>query len=463
MQSARAMPLIILLALAACSPKATPEPAAAATEAPAPAPTAAKAVPLAERIDKAAELLAQEPFDKGRAQQALQLMEQARVEEPGNPLVHFNLGVAHHKLGDLKAAEKAYQSTIGLDPSIGDAFLYVGEIARAEGRNDSAIANFRNGLRSDPENMRLWEALVSALRQAGRTNEAISVARDALKVNARSVEVYNNLGLAYMDQGEYVLARFVFQKAQMGIEGAEDNAYLNTNLGWTYYLEGDVPRALLWLEKARDLDPDLVATRVYLAHIYMDDHNWKDALDALEVAAGRDPENAAIQLNLGICYRGVGRHDDARRAYERALQLDPADPAAMFNLGVLYGDSLKSYDASMQAFQSYIDKGGPEAETAAQHLSDVEKEKTRVEKRKKAEEERKKREQERAERQRLLEQAEKERAERERAALEAERQAQGEESEDEGADPAPEQGPWGESDGNDAAPDGAPQPDGGAQ
>lgn len=396
---------VLSLIAAGCGPKAPPEVAAPEPVLESPA-SSVDVLPLEQRIHRAAELLAQTPETPERARQARELLESARREAPDNPIVHLNLGIAAHRLGDLDAAEKAWQSVIGLDPAQSAAYLYLGQLARARGRVDSAVANFRNGIRNAPEDMDLRVGLVATLREADRLDEALREAKEALSVNADNVQLFNHMGLAYLDQGEYVLAKFVFQKAR-SIPGGEDDPLLNANLGWTYYLEGDPDLALYRLEEARKLDPELVPTLVYLAHLYMDDHNWEDALQALESAARQEPENPVLQLNLGICYRGVGRHEDARKAYEKALQLDPLDPAPLFNLGVLLGDSLKNYDAAIASFQQYIDRGGEQAELASQYMGDVEREKRRVERKRKADEERRKREQERLERQRLLEEAEK--------------------------------------------------------
>jgi len=56
------------------------------------------------------------------------------------------------------------------------------------------------------------------------------------------------------------------------------------------------------------------------------------AIVDLEHAAALAPEISAIQNHLGIAYEEAGRSDDARRAYERAVALDCDNRAAENNL-----------------------------------------------------------------------------------------------------------------------------------
>ncbi|MFT4627786.1 MAG: Flp pilus assembly protein TadD, partial [Myxococcota bacterium] len=257
----------------------------------------------------------------------------------------------------------------------------------------------------------------------------------------------SSLGLAYLDTNQLSLARFVFQKALAAVEGAEDNAYLNCNLGRVYQLEGSPALARAFLTKARTLDGDLLAAQVFLAEIYMADHNYGGVVELLERAVEIDPTNTGVVLTLGVAYRGVGRFEDAEAAYRRASELDPADPSPWFNLGILFGDHTKDYEASLASFQRYLDSGGREAERARDYVKDVERERSRAEKRRNAEEERKKREAERAERQRLLEQAEREKAAAEAAAPPAPVPVEDPASVEEGAEGSDDQTPPGEDNG----------------
>lgn len=342
------------------------------------------------------------------ARKALEILEKAAASDPDNVVIKFNLGLAHLQLGQLPRAETRFFEATRMDSSFGPAWLGLGLVQERTGSVGSAVDTYRKGIAADGENMALRAALVGALRRTGRFAEAVEQAREALRFNARSVEVYNELGAVYLDQGDLSMAEFVFSRALDQADGARQDARLISNLGWLYYLRGERLRARNQLEQANEIDPDFLQNLVYLSNLYLDDRNYDDAVGLLERARDAEPENAGVLLNLGIAYRGVGRFDDARVAYEKALSLRPGQVEPLMNLGILYGDYLKDYDKALASFRRYIEEGGENRAAAQEHIESVEREKLRAERQRERDEERKRREEERKERQRTLQQAEKE-------------------------------------------------------
>ena len=349
-------------------------------------------VPVHDRVEQAIALI--ESGSDADLRQAIALLESA-VADDRSGVVRYNLGLAYQHLGDTRSAQNQYQSVISVDPDNGYAWLGLGKVHEQEGDHRAALSTYETGVQNVPNDVELSVALINALRRNGRVDDSIAAAREAIKVNAKSLPVYNALGLAYLEKNNLVLARFVFQKAIQEIDDAEDNAMLQANFGRAYYLADDKAKGTEHLQRALQLAPDLVIAKVYLARIYMDDHNYADTVPLLEEAARLDPGNADIQLTLGVAYRGVGRLDDAEKAYERALQLDEADPSPHLNLGVLKGDYRKDYKGAVAAFNTYLDAGGVERELVEGYIRDVERERKLSEKRAKAAEERKARAEER--------------------------------------------------------------------
>lgn len=374
--------------------------------------------PIHEEVNEAAALLSPDSSESD-VQRALGILEGVLDRDPKNPEILFNLGLARQRLGDLTGAIRDYERVVAEHPEHGRAWLHIGLIRFGEGAVAEAEQAFTQGLSNDPEEMSLHVAKIDLLRTSGRLEEAVEAAKQALKVNANSVDVYNNMGLAYQDMGELVLAKFVFQKALNAIPGADENAYLHLNLGWTYFQQERVPAAVVELQRALELDPLLVPALVNLSRIYMADRNYEDTVPLLERAVEQAPGDVGVQMNLGIAYRGIERFEDAERQYRKVLEMEPSNPEPWMNLGILFGDYTKDYEASMDAFQSYIDTGGPRQAEAEEFHKLVKREKKRAEKRKKAEEDRKKREEDRAERQRLVEEAEAERVKAEEEAARA--------------------------------------------
>jgi Flp pilus assembly protein TadD len=339
------------------------------------------------------------------AKRALGILTQIAQKDATNAFVFFNLGVAHAQLGEVAFAERAYKKAIELDPKLGRAYLGLAVLLEKEGRSQEAVTWYQKGAQAVPEDMELRSALIGALRRRGALDEAVAEAKSALALNSKSLPVYNDLGLVYLEKGDLSLADFVYTKA-MSIEGGKNNASIRCNYGWVLYQRGEIPQARVQFEEAYKLDAEYLPTLVYLASVFLDDRNYGDASPLLEKALRQEPENYGVLVNLGIAYRGLGKLAEAKAMYEKALVVRPSSPDPYLNLGVLYGDYLKEYPAAIQAFNTYLQKGGSQREQVTAFIAAIEKEQVRAEKKRQQEEERKRREAEKAERERLLREAE---------------------------------------------------------
>ncbi|MFT4627000.1 MAG: tetratricopeptide (TPR) repeat protein, partial [Myxococcota bacterium] len=217
---------IVCLALAmACAPKKAPE---TPVDHPAAVVVAKKSL---EQLVSSAAILLEGDVSIADAESATALMDEATKRFPDAAVAHYNLGVARYHADDLAGAQRAFERAKGLDDELAEVWLQLGRTLAARGDFGGAIGTFRSAVGRFPEDIAIRVALIDAYRQQGRPDQAIDEAKSALKVRADSVELYNSLGLAYLDTNQLSLARFVFQKALAAVEGAEDNAYLNCNLG----------------------------------------------------------------------------------------------------------------------------------------------------------------------------------------------------------------------------------------
>jgi tetratricopeptide (TPR) repeat protein len=365
------------------------------------------------RVNEAAAWLTTGQTDQ--ASSALDALKELSVEAPDLAEIPYNMGIAYEILGNENEARKRYLRATDIDPSLGEAWLNLGALAERDNDLNRALQAYRAGLRNAPDNPELIVGVIGVLRKLGQHDDAISEARSALAKNANNVNAYNNLGLVYIEQGNLDLAQFIYQKALTDIVGAEQNALIHANLGQVFLLQDKTGNARIEFEKALELQPDLVAAKMFLAQLHMDNRNWVETASVLEEALLIEPENPAIHVNLGISYRGLGQLERAQSAYEKALELEPANPDPYLNLAILFSDHMQAYDAALQALETYQTQGGTRAELAEQWDSEIRKEQKKYERA----QERKKRREESKQREEIARQA----AERE-AAEEAARLAE---------------------------------------
>lgn len=296
--------------------------------------------------------------------------------------IPYNMGVAYSLTGDVANARKSFLRATDVDPTLSASWLNLGILAERDGDLDRALQNYRSGLRYAPDDVDLVVAQVGALRKLGRYQEAISESKVALARNATNVNAYNNLGLVYLDQGQFEMAQFVYQKALTSIDGADRNALIHANLGRVYLGQAKTASAKAELERAIALDPDLVPARMAIAQLHLTNRDYQAAAEALEKAKAIEPKNAAIVNNLAIAYRGLGRYEEAQKAYKEALVLDPSNPEPHLNLAVLLADYLKSYDQALLAIEDYRRAGGRNTALASTWGDEILVDKDRFEKEK---------------------------------------------------------------------------------
>lgn len=377
-----------------------------------PTPEPPKGSDTRSQIGQATALLTTKKPEDARA--AVDRLKVLLAAEPENPYIHFNLGVAYEVMGDQTSARDAYLEAVRIQKDFGPAYLNLAAMDMRSGQYDRAASRYRLGISNDPDNMDLWVGLISALQKQGKLTEAEAEAKKALQINSNALNVYNNLGLVYIERGQLDLANFIYQKALTTVPGADASANIHCNLGRIYQLQGKSGDAKLSLTKALERDPNLVPALMYLTEYNLANRNFVDTVPLMERARDLDPANANIYMNLGVAYRGTARYDEARAAYEQVIKLKPEDPDPHLNLGILYGDYMKNYDAAIAEYELYIKMGGSQSAAVQVYIENTRKEQEKVKKM----EERKKRAEEDAKR-REAAKAEEERKAREAAAAEA--------------------------------------------
>lgn len=387
--------LLVMALLSACGPKEPPAPAAQPqSDGDQPAEVQWSAERAAELLDQSVSLLLKGTPEAAR--KALTKLEKLVENEPDMVEAIYNQGLAHQLAGEPKKAERRFLRATDISPEFAPAWQNLGALAEREGNLQGALGHYRAGLRTSPDNGDLQVGEIRVLRKLGRLEEAIQKSRTAIRTNGDNIGAYNNLGLIYLAQGKLELAQFVYERAEQTVIGAKDDPLIEANLGRVYLAQEKTGAAREKFQRAISLDEKLVAPRLGLASLYMDDRDWDSTVETLTPALELDPKNPAIHVNLGIAYRGQGRFEDSIKAYNKALELDPSQLDIYLNLALVYGDSLNAFDDAFKALDTYQSKGGGRAELVAERRKELEVQKKRYERAQKrkqrAEENRRRRE-----------------------------------------------------------------------
>jgi tetratricopeptide (TPR) repeat protein len=309
----------------------------------------------------------------------------AAAQEPASATEFDKLaaqGVQLHQAGDILGAIDAYQAALRLEGAHPGVRSNLGAAYVRLGKYDEAIEQYQEALRADPTNAtfrfnlglayykaaRLPDAIEAfeAVTSNGGNNAAVLLLGDALLqsgefqkaidlLTPREAEFASDLafgyvlGTALLRTGQRDRAQVYLDRIFKAGESAEAHLLMATALIETR----DYPGAVLELQKALALNPDLPTLRTVYGRALLGAGDHEGAVRELQRALLANPNDFEANLQLGALLRRDERHEESARYLRRANELRPHDPAARFGLaGALL--SLGEVDESRQLLERVV-------------------------------------------------------------------------------------------------------------
>jgi tetratricopeptide (TPR) repeat protein len=169
----------------------------------------------------------------------------------------------------------------------------------------------------------------------GDIKGSISEFQLALKLNPSNFNVHNSLGVCYGLMGNYEKAKREFYSAIKLKAKAVMPWY---NLGFTIMLAGDRHKALDLFLKANTIDRNVFEVAFQTGRLLMEMDQPESGKKFLEHAAELEPESGAAFRYLGECYAAIGDEDAAISAYKKAIKHNPSDAASLSAMGCLFDE-----------------------------------------------------------------------------------------------------------------------------
>lgn len=112
-----------------------------------------------------------------------------------------------------------------------------------------------------------------------------------------------------------------------------DAAY---GLGFAYFENGNVDKAVESFEQAVELDSKNIDALFVLGLVYAEEGEYGKAEEQFIHILEMDPENADAWYELGFLYLNTELYDDAAACFHLVNQIDPANPDAPYELARLH-------------------------------------------------------------------------------------------------------------------------------
>ena len=246
----------------------------------------------------------------GRYEAALSLFERAVKEKPGDPDALYWLARAQLKMSLLNPALENAKTLVAKNPRYIGGYMVLSE---------AYVALYR----------------ASEDREKGKVHleQALSVLRDAERVNPRYAPLFAQRGLAYALLGQMDKAEEALKKAL----ALEDTPEVRATLAEVYLASGKLDEALDQYARALALAPKNLDLRVRYASALLLKGRPEEAVRVLEEGHRLKPLDAEGWYTLGQAYLALGLNREAGVALENAVALAPLRfPAAYFYLGQVY-------------------------------------------------------------------------------------------------------------------------------
>ncbi|HSS65298.1 MAG TPA: tetratricopeptide repeat protein, partial [Gammaproteobacteria bacterium] len=259
-------------------------------------------------------------LQKGRVEDARELIEGAIERDESHALFHCNLGEAYRLLGRLDEAENCFLAALERQSSYPQALTNLGITLNQRGRHADAVARFRQALELAGPSADAYSNLGLAQFASGAVDEAIVSLRRAIDLDPHHVEANNNLGTALLEKGEVEAAAFVLEEA---VRTNPQSADALCNLARARLGQSELEAAEEYVRRAIGLAPE--QGKFHLVHglVLAEARRPEEAEAALKRAVELAPEQAMPHHLLGTVLMRAGRFDEAEAELGCAIRLNP--------------------------------------------------------------------------------------------------------------------------------------------
>ena len=196
----------------------------------------------------------------------------------------------------------------------------------------SSDALFTRALEVTEGNFVACQHLGAVRLREGRTDEALSLLGESVRLEPVNYQSRNLLGMALARANREDEALQQFQWAAT-MYPSDPQAYFETAV--ILARRGRTGDAIGLLRTSLALDPDSAAVRMKLGNLLMGEGKAREASVQFAEAARLDPGSPVVRYNLGVALEGLGDPQGAADQYREAIRLRPEYGSAHNNLGVI--------------------------------------------------------------------------------------------------------------------------------
>ncbi len=266
---------------------------------------------------------------------ARRLYERVLEVSPDCPdALHFLGLLAYNAEKDFGRALELMEKSIALSPQHPDFHNNYGNLLKASGRTQEAMAAYRRTLELRPGFPDASNNLGLMLQKDGDFAGAIALFQEAIRENPDHIVAYLNLGniLGVLDRWEEAEATFksVIKRWPTEAEG-------HFRLVWIYWQQGRIDDAIRKFGKKPKNASERSDRLVWMAQLFSKHGQANETIKALRMAIDVFPKNWSAFHALGIELNHEQRFDEAMEVWQRWAEGDPKNPIPRHHIAARAG------------------------------------------------------------------------------------------------------------------------------
>ncbi|MCD7779928.1 MAG: tetratricopeptide repeat protein [Candidatus Gastranaerophilales bacterium] len=259
---------------------------------------------------------------------AVKIYKQA-LELGENDDIYYSLGLAYKKISDYDKSIENYKKSIELNPKNYNSCYNLSLIYKELNDISQALFYAKKCIEIKQEDD-VYASISGYYEDLNDISSAIEALKTAILLNSKNCIYFYNLGVLFSKEGKTDEALAAYSKC---IELNENyvEAYVNTAF---LYKGKDNEKALEYLKKAYEINPDEKNVLLSLAQTYRDLYNNNESIKILNKLIEKDDKSDEAYSLLGVNNMDLGNYASALNYYDKAVNLNPS------NLNFLHGKAI---------------------------------------------------------------------------------------------------------------------------
>jgi TolB-like protein/tetratricopeptide (TPR) repeat protein/predicted Ser/Thr protein kinase len=227
----------------------------------------------------------------------------------------------------MPAAKAAAEKALQLDEGLAEAHASLAAIRFYHLEWDGVESEFKRAIALDPGYATAMHWYALSLAAMGRNEEAITEIKLARDIDPRSL-------------------------------------IINANVGWCYYLAGDMDRTIEEEKNTLRLGPGFIVAHGYLAQAYLEKKLYDLAIEEFRQTVALSPGDMSRKAELASAYAPAGKNDQALEILQEFLHAPRSNYVSAYDGAMIYAGMGKKQETLTWLEKAYQERNGRMANLA---------------------------------------------------------------------------------------------------